>query len=215
MAVFDYVVLGIVALSLVLGLWRGVVSEMMALAAWVLAFMAALEFGEQSGQLAFGGIAMVIWVVPPEPREHQNQPRGRLADVLRHAGLLRLNFGVFVLHAVQLAMWMAVPALLERAGLAKAHHWWIYLPAVLASFVVMGGTLFPAERRGHLRAVFLSAIGLVAAVAGVKIPIIFIAGFFLDWISIVLIFVPLFTPLVIQAGFNPVTLAALIESNGA
>lgn len=114
--------------------------------------------------LALGGIATVIWGVPPEPREHAEQPRGRLADVLRHAGLLRLNFGVFVLHAVQLAMWMAVPALLERAGLAKAHHWWIYLPAVLGSFVVMGGTLFPAERRGHLRAVFMSAIGLVAVV---------------------------------------------------
>ena len=34
--------------------------------------------------------------------------------------------------------------------------------------------------------------------------IIFIAGFFLDWISIVLIFVPLFTPLIIGAGFDPV-----------
>jgi len=114
--------------------------------------------------LAFGGIATVIWGVPPEPREHRNQPRGRLADVLGHAGLLRLNFGVFVLHAVQLAMWMAVPAMMEQAGLVKAHHWWIYLPAVMASFFVMGGTLFPLERRGYLRAVFLSAIGLVAAV---------------------------------------------------
>jgi predicted MFS family arabinose efflux permease len=35
---------------------------------------------------------------------------------------------------------------------------------VIASFVVMGGTLFPLERRGHLRAVFLGAIGLVAVV---------------------------------------------------
>lgn len=34
--------------------------------------------------------------------------------------------------------------------------------------------------------------------------ILFIAGFFLDWISIVLIFVPIFTPLVKQAGFDPV-----------
>jgi TRAP-type mannitol/chloroaromatic compound transport system permease large subunit len=34
--------------------------------------------------------------------------------------------------------------------------------------------------------------------------IIFIAGFFLDWISIVLIFVPLFTPLITSAGFDPV-----------
>lgn len=39
--------------------------------------------------------------------------------------------------------------------------------------------------------------------------IIFIAGFFLDWISIVLIFVPLFTPLVITAGFDPVWFCVL------
>jgi TRAP-type mannitol/chloroaromatic compound transport system permease large subunit len=34
--------------------------------------------------------------------------------------------------------------------------------------------------------------------------IIFLAGFFLDWISIVLIFVPIFTPLIKAAGFDPV-----------
>ena len=114
--------------------------------------------------LALGGVAMVIWGVPPEPAEHKNQPRGKLSEVLTHPGLLRLDFGVFVLHAVQLAMWVAVPALLVQGGLSKDHHWWVYLPAVLASFFVMGGTLFPLERRGYLRAVFLSAIGLVALV---------------------------------------------------
>jgi predicted MFS family arabinose efflux permease len=75
-----------------------------------------------------------------------------------------LNFGVFVLHAVLLAMWVAVPALLVQAGLPKEHHWWVYLPAVFASFLVMGGTLFPLERRGYLRAIFLVAIGLIALV---------------------------------------------------
>jgi len=114
--------------------------------------------------LALAGVATVIWAVPPEPVEHQDQPRGKLADVLTHGGLLRLNFGVFVLHAVQLAMWMAVPALLVQAGLGKEHHWWVYLPAVLASFFVMGGTLFPMERRGYLRAALLMAIGLIALV---------------------------------------------------
>jgi MFS family permease len=117
-----------------------------------------------TGALALGGVAVVIWGVPPEPAQHKHIPRGRLAVVLRHAGLLRLNFGVFVLHAVQLAMWVAVPALLVQAGLDKADHWWVYLPAVLASFFVMGGTLFPLERRGYLRAVFLVAIGLIALV---------------------------------------------------
>ncbi len=118
--------------------------------------------------LALLGIAVVLWVAPPEPVVHKpsdmQQVRGGLAEVLRHAGLLRLNLGVFVLHAVQLAMWMALPALLVSAGLAKADHWRVYLPAVAASLLVMGGVLFPMERKGKLRAAFLISIGLILAV---------------------------------------------------
>jgi predicted MFS family arabinose efflux permease len=114
--------------------------------------------------LALGGIAVVLWVVPPEPRDVVVLARGRLRDVLRLPALLRLDIGVFVLHAVQLAMWLAVPGLLVQAGLARDHHWWVYLPAVLGSFVVMGGTLFPLEKRGHLRSLFLGAIALVGLV---------------------------------------------------
>ena len=117
-----------------------------------------------TGALALGCIAAVAWWTPPEPLKHKNAPRGRLSEVLSHSGLLRLDIGVFVLHAVQLAMWVAIPALLVRAGLAKQDHWHVYLPAVLASFAVMGFTLFPLERRGYLRAVFLASIGLVGLV---------------------------------------------------
>ncbi|MFZ4481350.1 MAG: MFS transporter, partial [Rhodoferax sp.] len=53
---------------------------------------------------------------------------------------------------------------LVQAGLSRDHHWWVYLPAVLGSFVVMGGTLFQLEKRGYLRAMFLASIGLTAAV---------------------------------------------------
>ena len=42
-----------------------------------------------------------------------------------------------------------MPGLLVSAGLGKAEHWHLYLPAVLASFVLLGG-LFSLERRGHL-----------------------------------------------------------------
>ena len=41
MTVFDYAVLGVMAASLLLGLWRGLVSEVLALLAWVAAFFAA------------------------------------------------------------------------------------------------------------------------------------------------------------------------------
>jgi len=117
-----------------------------------------------TGTLAMVGIAVVIWWVPEESRQHASQPRGRLREVLGHPALLRLDYGVFVLHAVQLAMWVALPAMLVQAGLPKDHHWWVYLPAVLASFFVMGATLFPLEKRGYLRAVFLSSVALIALV---------------------------------------------------
>jgi MFS family permease len=117
-----------------------------------------------TGALALACIGVVAWWTPPEPVQHKNAPRGKLSEVLRHGGLLRLDVGVFILHAVQVAMWVAIPALLVQAGLDKADHWKVYLPAVLASFFVMAATLFPLERRGYLRAVFLGAVGLVALV---------------------------------------------------
>jgi predicted MFS family arabinose efflux permease len=75
-----------------------------------------------------------------------------------------MNLGVFVLHAVQLSMWVAVPLMLVRAGVARERHWLIYLPAVLLSFAVMGASLFRLERGGHLRTVFLGSIALAALV---------------------------------------------------
>ena len=114
--------------------------------------------------LSLGGIAVVLWWVPPEPAQHVDAGRTGLGAVLQDAALMRLNAGVFVLHAVQLAMWMALPALLVQAGLDKDSHWKVYLPAVLGSFVLMGMGLFRLERAGYLRAVFLSAIGLIGLV---------------------------------------------------
>ena len=111
--------------------------------------------------LALAGIAVVIYWVPPEPVRHAEMRPGGLAEVLQNPSLLRLDFGVFVLHAVQLAMWVAIPALLVGAGLAKAQHWQIYLPVVVASFLVMWRTLYPLERRGYLRAALLAAMGLI------------------------------------------------------
>ena len=113
--------------------------------------------------LALLGTAVVVWGVPAEPLVQKDVARGGLRQVLSSPALLRLNIGVFVLHAVQLAMWVAIPAFLVQAGLSKDDHWQIYLPAVLGSFVLMGG-VFPLERRGYLRSVFLSAIALIALV---------------------------------------------------
>lgn len=57
MTIFDYVVIGVVAVSLLLGLWRGVVGELIALAAWVIGIFLALEYGATLGQQIYVGIA--------------------------------------------------------------------------------------------------------------------------------------------------------------
>ena len=117
-----------------------------------------------TGLLALSGIAVVIWWVPPEPADKVPAARSGLRQVLRDRALVRLDVGAFVLHAVQFAMWMALPAMLVQAGLPKEEHWRMYLPAVLGSFFVMGSTLFPLERRGYFRAVFLVSIALIGLV---------------------------------------------------
>jgi MFS family permease len=113
-----------------------------------------------TGVLVIACMAVVIWVAPPEP-PLASAPTSRLQglqEVLTHADLLRLDVGAFILHAVQLAMWVAIPAMLVQAGLAAQAHWKVYLPTVLLSFVCMGG-LFALESRGYLKAAFLGSVG--------------------------------------------------------
>jgi membrane protein required for colicin V production len=57
MTYFDYVVIGIVAVSLLFGLWRGVVGEVIALAAWGIGIFAAIEFGASVGHSVFAGLS--------------------------------------------------------------------------------------------------------------------------------------------------------------
>ena len=117
-----------------------------------------------TGLLALAAIGVVLYVVPaapPVPRANG----GRFVDVLRDGQLMRLNFGVFVLHLVQTAMWVLVPtALVAGGGLPLPEHWKVYLPAVIMSFALMVPAVIMAERRGRMKVVFGSAIGLLVIV---------------------------------------------------
>lgn len=82
-------------------------------------------------------------------------------------------------------------------------------------FILMAGSLFTGVyvaaggmgmMRGLINALEIGPWGLLA----VFLALVFIAGFFLEWISILLIFVPLFMPFVLQGGFEPVWFCMLI-----
>lgn len=53
---FDYIAIGIIILSLAFGLWRGMVSELIALAAWGLGIYAAFSYGVELGAVVAGGV---------------------------------------------------------------------------------------------------------------------------------------------------------------
>lgn len=117
-----------------------------------------------TGILALSAIALLLKVVatPPPPAVQARVP---FAVVLFHGQLARMNLGVLVLHMMQTALWVVVPSMLVgKGGLATPEHWKIYLPALLASFVVMIPAIIAAEKHGRMKMVFVGAILLLVVV---------------------------------------------------
>ena len=114
-----------------------------------------------------GMVAMgVTYFVLPNNQPELKVVQASLKEVFLRPELMRLNAGVFVLHATQVAMFMVVPRLLVQAGLPLASHWEVYLPVVLLSFVFMAPVLIMGEKRQKLRPVLLIAIALLLVAEG-------------------------------------------------
>ncbi len=125
-----------------------------------------------SGIFALTGVLalLAIWVIKfyvPEPgaahfhADAEASP-ARLSDVMRDTQLLRLNYGIFALHAAQMAMFVAVPVMLaEGAGLHPDQHWWVYLTVLLLSFVLMAPAIIYGEKRDRLKPVFVASVALM------------------------------------------------------
>jgi MFS family permease len=124
-----------------------------------------------TGVLAFAAMAVVAWAVPDA--EDQGPARVvKWAAVLGDPELARLNVGIFVLHAVLMALFVVVPFALVGAGLAKQDHWWVYLSTVGAGFFLMLPAIIgPAaahERRVFLAAVALLTVAIIVLAAGLS-----------------------------------------------
>lgn len=108
------------------------------------------------------GVATAI----PDPaisRFHSDAETNKawLPTVLHDPELLRMNFGVFALHAAQMAMFVVIPLSMKDVGLPANHHWWVYLPIVLGAFVLMVPAIVIGEKRNKLKKVFCGAIALM------------------------------------------------------
>ncbi len=117
-----------------------------------------------TGVLAFAAMAVVYSVVPDtkaEPRAGARRGLAGFQDVLRDTQLARLYYGVFALHAVLMALFIAVPFTLRDAGLALDQHWKVYLPVMLGSFVLMLPAVLNAGRPAQARMAFIVSVALL------------------------------------------------------
>ena len=119
-----------------------------------------------TGVLALLAIAVVYAVIPNPQHGYSSggdAQRARLRAVLRDGQLLRLNYGIFALHAVLMALFIVVPFALRKAGLGVDRHWLMYLPVMLGSFVVLVPAILFAEKKARLKQVFCAAVALMLA----------------------------------------------------
>ena len=116
--------------------------------------------------LALVGIALIAFVVPSSNTQLHHRESGvakqALGPTLRHPDLLRLDVGIFVLHAILMASFVALPlAFVERGGLPKEEHWWVYLTALLISFFAMIPFIIYGEKKRKMKRVLLGAVSVL------------------------------------------------------
>jgi MFS family permease len=104
----------------------------------------------------------VVYALVPDVPEHPHPPGTRGVEQFVRAlcdpQLARLNYGIFALQAVLMALFIAVPLDLREAGLAVDHHWQVYLPVMVGSFVLMLPAIMGPMRPQRLKAMYIGSI---------------------------------------------------------
>lgn len=116
--------------------------------------------------MALFGIVIIAFAVPKPTEQIRHRESGvapaALSATLRNVALLRLNLGIFALHALLMASFIALPlALIEQGGLPKEEHWWVYLVALFVGFFAMLPFIIYGEKKRQMKRVFIGALSVL------------------------------------------------------
>jgi MFS family permease len=165
--------------------------------------------------LALLGIAILLLAVPNPPRLRVHRDAeavpALIGAALRDKELLRLDFGIFVLHAMLTASFLVVPGLLGETLAMPVHdQWMVYLPVLVLSVAVMLPAIIVAEKYRRMKGVF---VGAVAALAASQIMLLCGAGNLFVLLAALLLFFSAFN--VMEASLpSLITKAAPPDAKG-
>ncbi len=115
--------------------------------------------------LAVLGMLMILRVPQVVQNKHHLDTQvvtGAVAEVLRNSDLMRLNWGIFSLHLVMTALFVALPiSLLEQFNLPKAQHGWFYLGVIFTAFFCMVPLIIIGEKKRMILRVFQGAVSFM------------------------------------------------------
>jgi MFS family permease len=113
-----------------------------------------------------GIVVLHLWVpTPKHSRLHRDTEAvpAQFTEVLADTQLLRLDLGIFTMHLVLTALFVALPvALRDVAGLPADQHWYVYLPVMALGFFSMVPFIIIAEKKRRMKEIFAGAIALLA-----------------------------------------------------
>ncbi len=116
--------------------------------------------------LAVFGLVLLFRVVPTPVHSHMHHDAeadlAQFSSVLGDSQLLRLDFGIFILHLILTATFVVIPIGLRDAGMVPESHWMVYLGVVLVAVMIMVPMIIQAEKRGRMKEIFSIAIGMIA-----------------------------------------------------
>ncbi len=108
--------------------------------------------------------AVVLLVGVPTPKRSQAETAGlaQFRLMLQDAQLLRLNFGIFVLHLVLTALFVALPGVIVQYGdLPVNEHWRLYLPVMLVAIATMAPFMRMGNSGRGARTILISAAAVL------------------------------------------------------
>ena len=121
---------------------------------WVTALLSALA------------ILVIIFIVPNPPpiaklhRDAEFVPSDVMI-ALKNPELLRLDYGIFTLHLILMAIFVIVPTLMRQSGLETGSQWQVYLPIFVISMGISVPFIILAEKKRQMKKVFLGAIATI------------------------------------------------------